>query len=75
MPPDVVRPVASTTLATLVIMAHRFGMLWSHFDPEEGKLRASGNGRSFSSSIIRGMGLVVEFSRYSEARPWSHRII
>ncbi|EFQ85873.1 hypothetical protein PTT_19029 [Pyrenophora teres f. teres 0-1] len=37
MPPDIVRPVASTTLGDLIIMAHRMGMKWSDFRPSEGK--------------------------------------
>jgi hypothetical protein len=32
MPPDIVRPVASTTLGCLITMAHRMGMVWSEFN-------------------------------------------
>ncbi|KAH8632836.1 hypothetical protein IG631_11470 [Alternaria alternata] len=62
MPPDIVRPVSSTTLGCLITMAYRLGMTWSDFRLDEGKMRAIGNGRSFSTSIVRGMGLVVEYS-------------
>lgn len=62
MPPDIVRPVASTTVGCLITMAHRLGMAWSDFRIDEGKMRAAGSGRSFSTSIVRGMGLVVEYS-------------
>ena len=62
MPPDIVRPVSSTTLGYLITMAYRLDMTWSNFRPDEGKMRASGSGRSFSTSIVRGMGLVVEYS-------------
>jgi hypothetical protein len=37
-------------------------MTWSDFRLDEGKMRAIGNGQSFSTSIVRGMGLVVEYS-------------
>ncbi|KAH7113889.1 hypothetical protein B0J11DRAFT_142880 [Dendryphion nanum] len=63
MPPDVVRPVASTTLGTLISMAHRMGMVWKDLNPGEGKLRAEGMGQSFSATLVRGMGLVVEYHR------------
>jgi len=61
MPPDVVRPVASTTIGCLITVAHRLGMIWSYIDPDDGKIRASGQGHSLSASLIRGMGLVVEY--------------
>jgi hypothetical protein len=37
-------------------------MTWTDFQPNEGKMRAMGDGRSFSTSVVRGMGLVVEYS-------------
>jgi hypothetical protein len=63
MPPDIVRPVASTTIGCLISMTHRLGMAWLEFKLDEGKLRSAGNRRSFSTSLVRGMGLVVEYSR------------
>lgn len=78
MPPDIVRPVSSTTIGCLITMAYRLGMTWSDFRLDEGKMRASGSGRSFSTSTVRGMGLVVEYSgstnidsRNSESRMFS----
>jgi hypothetical protein len=68
MPPDIVRPVSSTTVGCLITMAHRLGMTWSDFRLDEGKMHASGSGRSFSTSIVRGMGLVVEYSGSSVDR-------
>ena len=68
MPPDIVRPVSSTTVGYLITMAYRLGMTWSDFRLDEGKMRASGLGRSFSTSIIRGMGLVVEYSGNADYR-------
>ncbi|CAI9627528.1 unnamed protein product [Alternaria burnsii] len=70
MPPDIVRPVSSTTVGDLITMAYRLGMIWSDFRLDEGKMRASGNGRSFSASIVRGMGLVVEYSGNGSYRIW-----
>jgi hypothetical protein len=63
MPPDIVRPVASTTIGCLISMTHHLGMTWLAFNVDEGKLRSAGNGRSFSTSLVRGMGFVIEYSR------------
>lgn len=61
MPPDIVRPVASTTIGCLLVVAHRIGMPFSEFRPDEGIIRASGSGRSFTTSLVRGLGLIVEY--------------
>jgi hypothetical protein len=37
-------------------------MVWSEFNLNEGRLRAIGDRRSFSTLLVRGMGLVVEYS-------------
>ena len=68
MPPDVVRPVASTTVGCLVTLINRMGMIWSAVDLDEGRLRATGHDRAFSTSMVRGMGLVVEYSREGFSR-------
>jgi len=62
MPPDIVRPIASTTLGCLITMAYTLEMNWTDFRLDEGIMRAVGGGRSLSTSIVRGMGLVVEYS-------------
>ena len=70
MPPDIVRPVASTTLGCLITMVHRLGMTWSQFKPDEGSIRASRPGRAFSAFLVRGMGLVIEYS--TDGSPLTH---
>ncbi|KAF2128561.1 hypothetical protein P153DRAFT_432186 [Dothidotthia symphoricarpi CBS 119687] len=75
MPPDVVRPVASTTLGTLISMAHRMGMVWVDLIPREGKLRAEGFGQSLSATLMRGMGIVVEYNVEPSLRPTHHQTI
>jgi hypothetical protein len=62
MPPDVVRPMASTTLGTLITIAHRMGMVWQDMIPRDGKLRAESAAESLSATLIRGLGLVVEYN-------------
>jgi len=74
MPPDIVRPVASTTVGCLITMAYRLNMTWTDFRLDEGILRAVGEGRSFSTSIVRGMGLVVEYGRSTSHLDHRNRI-
>ena len=62
MPPDVVRPLASTSLGTLISIAHRMGMVWMDFIPRDGRIRAEGLGQSLSATLMRGMGIVVEYN-------------
>ena len=62
MPPEVVRPVASTTIGYIVTMVHRMSMTWVVLKPGEEVIRASGHGRSISVSRVRGLGLVLEYS-------------
>lgn len=63
MPHDIVRPLASTTLGTIIVVAHRMGMTWKEVRPSEGRLRAEGFGQSFSATLIRGLGIVLEYAR------------
>lgn len=64
IPPDVVRPLASTTLGDIVILAQRLGMTWRDLRPTEGFMRAEGKGVTlFSpSGPIRGLGTVLQFN-------------
>jgi hypothetical protein len=63
MPVEIVRPFASTTIGYLVSIVHRMNLSWIDFRPDEGVIRATGNGRSISASRIRGLGLVIEYIR------------
>lgn len=60
MLPDVVRPVASTTIGDLVSLVHRMRLSWIDFKPDEGIICAAGHGRSISASRVRGLGLFVK---------------
>ena len=55
-------------------MAYRLGMIWTDFRPDEGIMRAAGSGRSFFTSIVRGMGLVVEFGEGTSIQYYERRI-
>ena len=63
MPPDIVRPFAVTTVSDSAIMARRLGMSWEVFNPEEGNMRAEGNGHGFSSIQARSIGLILQYIR------------
>lgn len=62
MPPEVVRPLATTTVGTLVVLAHRLGMAWRDLQPSRGYIRAEGNGHTISSTTIRGFGVLVQYT-------------
>lgn len=62
MPPEVVRPVASTTVSDIAVMARRLGMSWKTFDPATGSMRAEGNGHVLTSTMIRTLGTVVQYT-------------
>ncbi|TAQ91341.1 hypothetical protein B7494_g368 [Chlorociboria aeruginascens] len=62
MTPEVVRPMASSTVSDVAIMARRLGMIWKAFDPSSGSMRAEGNGHVFTSTLVRSMGTVLEYT-------------
>jgi hypothetical protein len=62
MPPDVVRPPASTSLHDIAVLARRLGMTWKQFSLADGTLRAEGNGFVITSTNVRSVGLVLHFT-------------
>ncbi|RFU34311.1 hypothetical protein B7463_g1989, partial [Scytalidium lignicola] len=62
MPPDVTRPLASSTVCDVAIMARRLGMVWKSFDPGAGLMRAEGNGHVFTSTLVRSIGTILQYS-------------
>jgi hypothetical protein len=61
LPAKATRPMATTMLGTLVIMAARLGMQW-RIDLEKDTFQASGNGYSLSCTQAPEMGLVATFT-------------
>ena len=59
MPPDVVRPLATTALGDILIIVHRRGMEWREIRPGEGIMHAEGSGHSLTSIEIRSLGLAL----------------
>ncbi|KAL9058437.1 MAG: hypothetical protein Q9162_001732 [Coniocarpon cinnabarinum] len=62
MPPDISRPLAQSSVGAMVVLALRMGMEWRDIDVANGRLQASGNGFSLSSSDVRGLGIVLRFN-------------
>jgi hypothetical protein len=61
LPPDITRPLARSTMKTVVILARRLGMHWRTFDLYREQYRAEGNGCSLTATNVRGIGSVFRF--------------
>ena len=62
MPPDIVRPFATSNVGDIIALAHRLGMRWKDIRPDDGVLRAEGNGQSITSTTVRGFGLLLQYT-------------
>lgn len=60
--PDMVRPLATSTVGDIIVLAIRLGMEWTELDLSQGKMQASGNGCSLTSTEVRGLGVLASFS-------------
>jgi hypothetical protein len=60
--PDVIRPLARTTLADIPVIARRMGMKWKDFRPSDGILRAEGHSHTITSTVVRSLGIVLQYS-------------
>lgn len=61
MSPEIVRPFAVTNVSHIAVMARRLGMIWTDFRPEDGILRAEGNGHVLSSTSVRSIGVILQY--------------
>lgn len=61
-PQDVMRPLAKTTLSDIAVIARRMGMKWKDFRPSEGILRAEGHSHTITSTVVRSLGIVLQYS-------------
>lgn len=57
MSPELVRPLARTTVCDIAIIVRRLGMTWRSFQPEEGMMSAEGNGHLVYSTYVRSLGV------------------
>ena len=61
VPPDVVKPLASSTVGDIAIIIRRTGMVWKTFDPHSGIMGAEGGPHVISSMYHRGLGIVLQY--------------
>lgn len=71
MSPEIVRPFAVTNVSHIAVMARRLGMIWTDFRPEDGILRAEGNGHVLSSTSIRSIGMILQ---YMNIKPYPRKL-
>ena len=67
-PPDVVRPLAKTSVSDIAIIARRMGMRWKDFRPADGVLRAEGHSHIITSTMVRSLGIVLQYSYTGQGR-------
>jgi hypothetical protein len=67
-PPDVVRPLAKTTLSDIAVIARRMGMKWKEFRPSDGILRAEGHSQTITSTTVRSLGIVLQYAYTGQGR-------
>ena len=68
MPPEIVRPVAITTISDVAIIALRLGMRWTDFRPEENAMRAEGNGHVLNSTVVRSIGIILQYMGVGDSK-------
>jgi hypothetical protein len=66
LPPDIIRPMASSRLGTIIVLALRLGMQWEIIDVSNGAMRAEGNGHTLLSTMLRGLGIAFQYNFNSE---------
>lgn len=62
MPPDLLRPLATSTLSDIILVALRLGMAWKNLNMESNIFTAYGNGYSITSTETRGLGITFTFT-------------
>ncbi|KAL8692928.1 MAG: hypothetical protein Q9224_003862, partial [Gallowayella concinna] len=65
MAPDLVKPLAMTYVGDIAIIVQRLGMTWQAFRPEEGEMRAEGNGHIIYSTLVRSIGPILHYAHGS----------
>lgn len=66
-PPDVVRPLAKTTISDIAVLARRMGMRWKDFRPSDGVLRAEGHSHIITSTVVRSLGIILQYGHTGQS--------
>ena len=61
MPPNAPKPFAKFTIHDIAVLVRHLGMVWKTFDPKNGDMSAEGGAHIITSSLIPGLGLVLEY--------------
>jgi len=67
--PDIVLPLAMCSVSDVAVIARRLGMRWKDFRPFEGSLKAEGHFQVMTSTSVRSLGIVMQYS-YSWKEDW-----
>jgi hypothetical protein len=63
VPAEIVKPLALTNVRDIAIFVQQLGCKWTTFQPEDGVLRAEGEGIALSSTEVRQVGTVVNIMK------------
>ena len=61
VPPDVVKPLASSTVGDIAIIVRRTGMIWKTFEPHKAIMSAEGGPHVINSTEQKGLGIVLQY--------------
>ena len=61
VPPEVVKPLASSTVGDIAVIVRRTGMIWKAFDPHKGIMTAEGGPHVITSMEQKGLGIVLQY--------------
>lgn len=61
--PEITKPLALSNLRDVVTICQYLGAHWTNFKPEEGILRAEGDGILVTSAEVRSLGTVISFTK------------
>ena len=61
VPPDVVKPLASSTVGDIAVLVRMTGMVWKTFEPHKGIMIAEGGPHTISSMDQKGLGIVLQY--------------
>ncbi|MCJ1482685.1 hypothetical protein MMC06_002851 [Schaereria dolodes] len=76
MPPDAMRPLATSNISDIAIIVRRLGMIWKQFDPTNGNMTAEAGPHVLTAMTLRGVGLVLQYKYSGGSRStytWSRK--
>ncbi|KAL8936385.1 MAG: hypothetical protein Q9216_004958 [Gyalolechia sp. 2 TL-2023] len=62
MAPELLRPLAVTNIGDIAVIVQRLGMRWLAFRPEDGEMRAEGDGHIIYSTLVRSIGPILHYA-------------